>query len=34
VLALYHNYGVRKALGIRYGYAGLNSKVGGFDRLS
>jgi 6-phosphofructokinase 1 len=28
VLGLYHNYGVRKVLGIRYGYAGLNSKVG------
>lgn len=28
VLELYHNYGVRKVLGIRYGYAGLNAEVG------
>ena len=28
VLELYHNYGVWKALGVRYGYAGLNTEVG------
>jgi 6-phosphofructokinase 1 len=28
VLELYHNYGVQNVLGIRYGYAGLNPKVG------
>ena len=27
-LELHHNYGVKKVLGIRYGYAGLNPKVG------
>jgi len=27
-LELHHNYGVRKILGIRYGYAGLNPTVG------
>jgi 6-phosphofructokinase 1 len=27
-LELYHNYGVRRVLGIRYGYAGLNPRVG------
>jgi 6-phosphofructokinase 1 len=27
-LELHHNYGVRKILGIRYGYAGLNPAVG------
>lgn len=27
-LELYHNYGVRSVLGIRYGYAGLNPRVG------
>jgi 6-phosphofructokinase 1 len=28
VLELYYNYGVRHVLGIRYGYAGLNPRVG------
>jgi 6-phosphofructokinase 1 len=28
VLEFYYNYGVQKVLGIRYGYAGLNPKVG------
>ena len=28
VLEFYHNYGVRKVLGIRYGYEGLNPRVG------
>jgi 6-phosphofructokinase 1 len=28
VLEFYHNYGVRKVLGIRFGYAGLNPKAG------
>ena len=28
VLELHYNYGVRNVLGIRYGYAGLNPKVG------
>jgi 6-phosphofructokinase 1 len=28
VLEFYHNYGVQKVLGIRYGYAGLNPRVG------
>ena len=28
VLELYHNYGVKRMLGIRYGYAGLNPDVG------
>jgi len=28
VLEFYYNYGVRRILGIRYGFAGLNPKVG------
>ena len=28
VLEVYHNYGVKNILGIRYGYAGLNPEVG------
>ena len=28
VLELYHNYGVGNVMGIRYGYAGLNTEVG------
>jgi hypothetical protein len=28
VLEFYYNYGVQKVLGIRYGYAGLNPRVG------
>src|ERR1700746_1091074 len=28
VMEFYYNYGVQNVLGIRYGYAGLNSKIG------